>query len=124
MEQVKIGGKNYECEKFGVVELADVLDWMQERYESGIIRRAKLVYEGDFPDKVFDLLQKKVSIDEISSDLMAMVYLIWLSVRKHSPSVTFDTIKSSIGNVASTTKIFELLSPDETEPEKKEPASQ
>ena len=68
MEQVTIGGKNYECEKFGVVELADTLEWMQERHEDKIVKRARKIYSDEFPLRVYEDLQKKVT----ETDLQAL----------------------------------------------------
>ncbi len=117
--EIRIGTKNYECEQFGIMNLADTLDWMQGRHEQKIIAKAHLVYGDDLPDRVYDDLKKEVSIDAIKTDIRAMVYLIWLAVKNKTPGVSFEQIQADIGGVTETTSIFDSLSPDDTEPKKK-----
>ena len=118
--EIRIGTKKYECEQFGIIDLADTLDWMQDRHQKKIIEKARLVYGDKLPDKVFEDLKEEVSIDSITSDIRAMAYLIWLAVKKKTTAVTFEQIQGDLGGIDETTSIFTSLSPDDTEPGKKE----
>lgn len=126
--KVKIGTMTYECDRFGIIELADLQDWLQERQEEKIIRKAKKVFGGNLPMEVYVDLKKEIGLNEIveciESDLRAMGYLIWLTIKKNNPGVTMENVCSGIGDIEDAIRIFTELSPTDTEPEKKEPASQ
>lgn len=126
--EVRIGTKTYECDRFGIIELADLQDWLQERQEEKIVRKAKMVFGDKLPMEVYTDLKKEIGLNElvecIESDLRAMGYLIWLTVKKNNLSVTLKDVCNEIGDIEDAVRIFTELSPRDVEPEKKEPASQ
>jgi hypothetical protein len=121
--QVKLGAKTYDCEGFGLTELADLQDWIQERRENKIIARAKKVYGDDLPDRIFDEISKEVSIDDledaISSDVKSIGYLIYLTVKKGNPNVTEKEVFENIGGLDDAMKALDAISPKT--PVKKKP---
>lgn len=126
--KVRIGTKTYECDRFGIIELADLQDWMQERNEVKIIRKAKLVFGDKLPTEVYQDLKKEIGLNEIvegiESDLRAMGYLIWLTIKKGNPGVALDEVCGNIGDVGDAIRIFNEIAPVDSEPEKKQDASQ
>ena len=125
MEQVKIGGKTYECEKYGLPELADLQDWLKERQEDKIIARAKKVWGDNLPDRVYDDLNKNITLDDladaITSDLKSIGYLIYLSVKKTNPNVTYDDISAGLAGIDSAIKILSDLSPSDNKKKQRKP---
>ena len=124
--QVKLGQKKYDCNGFGLTELADLQDWMQERRENKIIARAKKVYGDNLPDKIFDEISKEVSIDDledaISSDVKSIGYLIYLTIKKTNPSITEQEVFDNIGDMKEAMKVLDVISPKT--PKKKRKQSQ
>ena len=124
--QVKLGQKMYDCNGFGLTELADLQDWMQERRENKIIARAKKVYGDKLPDRIFDEISKEVSIDDledaISSDVKSIGYLIYLTIKKANPSITEQEVFDNIGGLDDAMKALDAISPKT--PQKKTKAKQ
>ena len=121
--KVTIGSKTYECEKFGLTEFADLQDWMQERREDRIAKRAQKLYGDDPPNIVFTELNKEITIDIIEealeSDIRAIGYLIFLTVHKTNPSVTFDEIMNELGDMDGAIKAMACFTPKAVPKKKK-----
>jgi hypothetical protein len=113
--EVKIGEKVYNCDRFGLTELADLQDWMQERKEDRIIARAKKIYPDGLPDKIFDEINQEITIDVLEeslvSDIRAIGYLIFLTIKKTHQSVTFEEISQGIGDMSGALKALDSISP-------------
>jgi hypothetical protein len=121
--EVKIGSKTYECDRFGLIELADLQDWMQERKEDRILARARKAYPDELPIRIYDDMSKEITLDEledaIASDIRSIGYLIFLTVKKGHADVTFDEICKNIGDIEAAVKILGDISP-KAAPKKKE----
>lgn len=121
--KVRIGSKTYECEKFGPSEFADLIEWLQERREDRIIKRAHKVYGDELPDKIFDEINKELGIDDmedaIAADINAMCYLIYLAIRKTHPDITEENIKENVSTFDEASDVIGQLSPKTVAKKKK-----
>ena len=113
--KVLIGSKNYECAKYGLLELAELQDWLKDRQEAKIIKRAKMVYGDKLPDRIYDDLNKEITIDDlgdaITSDLQSVGYLIFLTVKRSNPNIEYDEVANGLGGMEQALKILGDLSP-------------
>lgn len=113
--KVKIGTKSYECGKYGTSELADLQDWLKERQEDRVIKRARKIYGDDLPDRIYDEISKEITFDDledaITSDLRSIEYLIYLTVHKSHPDVTEKEISEGLSGIENAIQIVADLSP-------------
>jgi hypothetical protein len=120
--EVKIGSKTYQCEKYGITELADLQDYLQEINEDKIIKKARKVYGDNLPDQVYEDLKKEISVTEltaaIQTNIRAMAYLIFLTIRKSNPNIEFEKVMEGLGDIDTATDIFLKLSPDAADEKK------
>ena len=113
--EVRTAGKVYQCGKYGLNELADLQDWMQDRREEKIIKRARKIYGDNLPDKIYDEISKEVTLDDIgdaiTSDLRAIGRLIFITLVKTYPDITYEQVQSGIDGVEEAVKILGDMSP-------------